>query len=168
MSPQITKQKISEVFTWCASRDAVLKSEEPFTKAHGKKYFDWTKSHPTTSKNFKDAFINSSIHFIPLILSEYHGFESVHKLVDVGGSSGMMLAGIVEKYPHIQAVNFDLPEVVANNPSLPGKQLATMSSHFKIWSHSLMSNIMRVYIWQTLKSPTNFKGCQIRAGAALP
>jgi caffeic acid 3-O-methyltransferase len=108
----------------------VLKSEEPFTKAHGKKYFDWTKSHPTTSRNFKNAFISSSIHFIPLFLSEYHGFESVHKLVDVGGSSGMMLAGIVEKYPHIQAVNFDLPEVVANNPSLPGKQLATMSSHF--------------------------------------
>jgi hypothetical protein len=115
----------------------VLKSEELFTKAHGKNIFDWMKSHPASSKNFKDVFITSSIRLIPLILSEYHGFERVHKLVDVGGSSGMMLAGIVEKYPHIQAVNFDLPEVVANNPSLPGKQLATMSSHFKICSHSL-------------------------------
>ena len=104
----------------------MLKSEEPFTKAHGKNLFDWMKLHPATSKNFKDAFINSSIHLIPLILSEYNGFESVHKLMDVGGSSGMMLAGIVEKYPHIQAINFDLPEVVTNNPSLPGKRLPTI------------------------------------------
>ena len=107
----------------------MLKSEEPFTKAHGNKFFDWVKSHPTTRNNFKDAFTTSSIEFIPVILSAYHGFDSVQKLMDVGGSSGMMLAGIVERYPHIQAVNFDLPEVVANNPSLPGKQLATMSSH---------------------------------------
>ena len=107
----------------------MLKSEAPFTKAHGKKFFDWLELHPATRNNFKDAFIATSIRYIPDILSEYHGFESVQKLLDVGGSSGMMLAGIVEKYPHIQAVNFDLPEVVANNPSLPGKQLATMSSH---------------------------------------
>ena len=107
----------------------MLKSEAPFTKAHGKNFFEWLKSHPTTRNNFKDAFIASSIRFIPTILSAYHGFESVQKLMDVGGSSGTMLAGIVEKYPHIQAVNFDLPEVVANNPSLPGKQSTTMSSH---------------------------------------
>ena len=98
-----------------------MKSEEPFTNAHGMNQFEYMKSHPTFLVTFKKMMTATSAKLVPLLLSKYHGFEGVRRLVDVGGSSGVILAGIVQKYPHIHAINFDLPEVVATNTSLPGK-----------------------------------------------
>ena len=99
----------------------MLKSEEPFTNAHGMNQFEYMKSHPAFLATFKNMLTAASAKLMPLLLSNYHGFEGVRRLVDVGGSSGLTLAGIVQKYPHIHAINFDLPEVVATNASLPGK-----------------------------------------------
>ncbi|OAE35562.1 hypothetical protein AXG93_1452s1020 [Marchantia polymorpha subsp. ruderalis] len=42
------------------------------------------------------------------------------RVVDVGGQEGTMCAGLVAKYPHLQFVNFDLPEVVKGAPQIPG------------------------------------------------
>jgi caffeic acid 3-O-methyltransferase len=99
----------------------VLKSEEPFTNAHGMNQFEYMKSHPEFLATFKNSFMDHAAKLVPLLLSKYHGFEGVWRLVDVGGNSGVILAGIVQKYPHIHAINFDLPEVVATNTSFPGK-----------------------------------------------
>jgi len=101
--------------------DSVLKSTEPFTSAHGMNQFEYMKTHLAFLETFKVAFKDMGSHVIPKMLLQYHGFDSVHKLVDVGGNSGIMLATIVEKYPHIHGINFDLPQVVATNPSFPGK-----------------------------------------------
>ncbi|KAL0360215.1 UNVERIFIED_CONTAM: Caffeic acid 3-O-methyltransferase [Sesamum radiatum] len=50
----------------------------------------------------------------------YDDFSSLSSLVDVGGGTGTALAIIIAKYPHINGVNFDLPEVVQNAPSYHG------------------------------------------------
>jgi caffeic acid 3-O-methyltransferase len=85
--------------------------------------FDYMQAHPEFLTEFQNAFRHFTPQFATAMLSKYHGFASVHTLVDVGGSSGMILSYIVQKYPHIRGINFDLPEVVAKNPSFPGKQL---------------------------------------------
>ena len=99
----------------------MLKSEEPFTNANGMNQFEYMKSHPAFLATFKNFLMDASAKLVPLLLSKYDGFEGVRRLVDVGGSSGIILAGIVQKYPQIHAINFDLPVVVASNPSFPGK-----------------------------------------------
>ncbi|XP_024532093.1 anthranilate N-methyltransferase [Selaginella moellendorffii] len=44
---------------------------------------------------------------ISLVHEHYDGFKDAKKLVD--GGLGMCMGKIVEKYPHIEGVNFDLP-----------------------------------------------------------
>jgi caffeic acid 3-O-methyltransferase len=100
--------------------DSVLKSTEPFSSAHGMNQFEYMKTHPAFMETFKIAFKDMGSTVIPQLMLQYHGFDSVHKLVDVGGNTGVMLAAIVKKYHHIHGINFDLPEVVATNPSFPG------------------------------------------------
>ena len=102
-------------------RASVLNSDQPFAKAHGMNQFDYMQAHPEFLAEFQNSFREKSHRFAIMMLSEYHGFASVHTLVDVGGSSGLILSYIVNKYPHIRGINFDLPEVVAENPSFPGK-----------------------------------------------
>ena len=104
----------------CACSDTVLNSEEPFTKAHGMNHFEYMQSHPAFMAQFKDGLADISPDILPMLLSKYHGFEGVQKLMDVGGSTAEILVAIKHKYPHIHAVNFDLPQVIASNPSLPG------------------------------------------------
>jgi caffeic acid 3-O-methyltransferase len=104
----------------CACSDAVLNSEEPFTKANGMNQFEYMQSHPAFMAMFKDGLVDISPALLPMLLSKYHGFEGVQKLLDVGGSTAEILVGIKHKYPHIHAINFDLPGVIASNPNLPG------------------------------------------------
>ncbi|KAK0581600.1 hypothetical protein LWI29_015755 [Acer saccharum] len=53
-------------------------------------------------------------------LESYKGFEQFKQLVDVGGGLGTTLSVITSKYPHIKAINFDLPHVINDAPSYPG------------------------------------------------
>ena len=53
--------------------------------------------------------------------ANYDGFEGVKSLVDVGGGVGSAASIIVKKFPHIRAINFDLPHVIASAPKdIPG------------------------------------------------
>ncbi|KAG6550308.1 hypothetical protein Mapa_008269 [Marchantia paleacea] len=42
------------------------------------------------------------------------------RVVDVAGQMGTLCAELASKYPHLQFVNFDLPEVVKEAPLIPG------------------------------------------------
>lgn len=50
----------------------------------------------------------------------YDGFKDVKTLVDLGGGHGEVITQIIALYPHIHAINFDLPHVIATAPTLPG------------------------------------------------
>lgn len=47
-----------------------------------------------------------------------YDFSPVRRLVDVGGGSGQLLAVILQKYPAMHGVVFDLPEAVAGAKAL--------------------------------------------------
>ena len=65
------------------------------------------------------------------IIEIYKGFEGLNQLLDVAGGLGATLRLIVEKYPQIKGINFDLPHVVKDAPSCPGKH--------NIISHTLVT-----------------------------
>lgn len=71
------------------------------------------------------------------ILTLYKGFEGVSTLVDVGGGVGNALKQIISKYPSIKGINFDLPQVVQDAPTHPGK----------IYTYINISGCMRVCIF---------------------
>jgi hypothetical protein len=76
-----------------------------------------TQKNPQAGALFDKAMIGwcSAIHLA--VLNTYD-FSGIHRLVDVAGGHGTLLASILQKYPHLQGVLFDLPQVVAGAGTL--------------------------------------------------
>ncbi|KAL3745506.1 hypothetical protein ACJRO7_014592 [Eucalyptus globulus] len=88
---------------------AILEGGRPFKLANDDKFneiFNNAMQGPT------DVYMNK-------IVELYHGFDDAKTVVDEGGGVGASLRIIVSKYPHIHGINFDLPHVVREAPSIP-------------------------------------------------
>ncbi|KAJ4972172.1 hypothetical protein NE237_005271 [Protea cynaroides] len=107
---------------WPILHEAVVdSSSEPFVKANGEPAYAYYGRKPEMNELMQKAMSGVSVPFMKAILDGYDGFEGVERLVDVGGSAGDCLRMILHKHPSVRdAINFDLPEVVAKAPSIPG------------------------------------------------
>jgi hypothetical protein len=62
---------------------------------------------------------------------KYEGFKDIKTLVDVGGGTGKTLETIISSYPHIRGINYDLPRVIADAPTIPGNRDFFCASYSK-------------------------------------
>ncbi|KAH7690887.1 O-methyltransferase COMT-type protein [Dioscorea alata] len=122
MAPLLLVQLSSDLTEACANmKYAVLDGSCPFVKAHGMTFYENVDKNPHVSEMFnQDIFFNHTTVLLKKMLENYKGFESAHVLVDVGGGHGAILALILSKYPHIKAINFDLPHVVSKAKPIQG------------------------------------------------
>ena len=131
---------------WPASTrtiDAMMmwpESEEPkhtgFTLAKGvdRAFFDEVGKNQERADRFAAAMhvIQSSPMLNPLFLLDSLGWEvdCPQLVVDVGGSHGSIACDILRKYPTVQAIVEDLPEVVAKGQVPPDlKQRLSFRAH---------------------------------------
>ncbi|KAI9392637.1 hypothetical protein POPTR_006G120000v4 [Populus trichocarpa] len=107
---------------WPLVHEAVLDpTTEPFVKANGEPAYDYYGKQPEMNELMLKAMSGVSVPFMEAMLDGYDGFKGVERLVDVGGSAGDCLRMILKKHPGVrQGINFDLPEVVAKAPIIPG------------------------------------------------
>ncbi|XP_031396789.1 caffeic acid 3-O-methyltransferase [Punica granatum] len=108
---------------WPLVHEAVLDpSVEPFARANGEPAYSYYGKKPEMNVLMLRAMSGLSVPFMRAVLdSGYDGFAGVKRLVDVGGSAGDCLRMIMGKHPNVtEGINFDLPEVVAKAPSIPG------------------------------------------------
>ncbi|KAH1039626.1 hypothetical protein J1N35_041369 [Gossypium stocksii] len=106
---------------WPLVHEAVLNPTwEPFVKANGEGAYSYYGKKPEMNGLMQKAMSGVSVPFMRAILDGYDGLTGVKRLVDVGGSAGDCLRMILQKYPHVEGINFDLPEVVAKAPSITG------------------------------------------------
>lgn len=89
-----------------------------FNNAHGCNVWDYyALQNPELSKTFYGAMSSLTKIKAREILAGYKdGFLGITSLTDVGGGTGTLMYEIVKSYPHIKAINFDLPHVVATAP----------------------------------------------------
>lgn len=108
---------------WPIVHEAVMDSKtEPFVKANGEPAYSYYGKKPEMNGLMQKAMSGVSVPFMKAILDVYDGFKGVERLVDVGGSAGDCLRMILHKHPHVrEGINFDLPEVVAKAPNIPGE-----------------------------------------------
>ncbi|XP_059457630.1 cathecol O-methyltransferase 1-like [Corylus avellana] len=106
--------------SWSQLKDAVLEGGIPFNRVHGTHAFEYPGLDPRFNQVFNTAMFNHTTIVIKNILHSYKGFEQVNQLVDVGGGLGVTLNLITSRYPHIKAINFDLPHVIQHAPHYPG------------------------------------------------
>ncbi|XVE96562.1 hypothetical protein REPUB_Repub02eG0233300 [Reevesia pubescens] len=107
---------------WPLVHEAVLDpTSEPFAKANGEPAYSYYGKKPEMNELMQKAMSGLSVPFMRAILNSYDGFKGVKRLVDVGGSAGDCLRMILQKHPHVnEGINFDLPEVIAKAPEIPG------------------------------------------------
>lgn len=81
-------------------------------------------SYAASNQEIKDVLNAAMVSMTKIdmrgILTTYDGFKDVNTLVNVGGGQGQAISEIIAVYPHIHAINFDLPHVIASAPILPG------------------------------------------------
>jgi hypothetical protein len=73
--------------------------------------FEWFQTHPEESEVFNAAMVSFTRMFLPAVLESFD-FSGIHTLADIGGGHGSVLAGILQKYPHMSGILYDLDHVV--------------------------------------------------------
>ena len=99
--------------------EAVLENKpdhEPYRMANGMHVWEYQaqQKNAREAELFNQGMLNQSKWSMNAILEKYEGFKDVRVLVDVGGGLGSTLNAIIERYPHIHGINFDLPHVIAS------------------------------------------------------
>ena len=101
-------------------KNAIIGGGIPFNRVHGSHAFEYPGKDPRFNQVFNAAMFNHTKIIVSKILESYKGFEHFTRVVDVGGGVGTTLSLITSKYPHILAINFDLPHVIEHAVAFPG------------------------------------------------
>jgi hypothetical protein len=86
------------------------------TLIFGEHAFDYFAKHPDEAANFHHAMTSFSTSAMDAIL-QVADFSRFHRMADCGGGHGLVISKVAQKYPNLQGVLYDLPEVVAGAPA---------------------------------------------------
>jgi hypothetical protein len=112
--------------------DCVRTGGDGVTRAYGKHAFDFLAERPDQAETFHRAMSSFSAIDSEAILGAYD-FSGIRRLADVGGGHGTLLAAILQRYPQMGGVLYDLPEVVegANLTEYGGRVRVESGSFFE-------------------------------------
>lgn len=97
--------------------DAGLATGQPQARAQlGLDFFEYLAAHPRALQTFGDTLKAHNAVTNKGVLERYD-FHGIRHLVDVGGGFGLLMIGVLERYPDIvRGTVFDRPETVAMAP----------------------------------------------------
>lgn len=98
-------------FVWGQLLDMLRTEENAFEKLHGEPIFDFLAKHPEKGQVFDEAMTGIHGRETAAVLAAYD-FADVRVLADVGGGNGSKLTAILQHYPSLRGMLFDLPHVV--------------------------------------------------------
>ncbi len=104
---------------WGEFYETIKTGEPAFDRVFGKPFFQYLGQNPEDAALFNAAMTQTLSDSLSDI-TEVYDFSDFRKIVDVGGGHGVLLRGILERYPHIKGVLFDLPSVVADAKEIKG------------------------------------------------
>ena len=102
---------------WGALLHSVETGEPSFQHVFGLSLFDYYAQHPEEAVLFDHMMTEWTASVAPTVAVAYD-FSTTQTLVDVAGGHGQMLASILQAYPTLHGVLFDLPHVVKGAPPL--------------------------------------------------
>lgn len=92
--------------------EALRTGKTAFEVHFGKPAFEFFAENPEQAEHFANRMSQITVHDEPLILEQLE-FNSFRLAVDIGGSHGTLLLGLLAKYPEARGIVFDLPDVAA-------------------------------------------------------
>ena len=96
---------------WGKSLYSVRTGKSAWSQVHGEEVFSYFENNPEAGRIFNRAMSSFSGLATEAVLNAYD-FSGIETLVDVGGGEGRILSGILEAYPKLRGVLFDLPYVI--------------------------------------------------------
>lgn len=97
---------------WGRLLDAVRTGRPSFELVFGAPRFDWLGRNPEAAALFQAAMVALGDDVVEPVAAAYP-FADLGVVVDVGGGHGRLLSAILERFPDVQGILFDLPEGIA-------------------------------------------------------
>jgi hypothetical protein len=153
--------------TWDAWREFShsVRTGEPAVRKLGiDNPFEYLKDHPSEGAIFNDAMTQFSRQSAGAVADAYD-FSRFHRLVDIAGGHGYLLATVLDRNPHLNGVLFDLPEVIASAPA--GRYQTVTGNFFESVPEGADAYMMKhiIHDWNDERCATILHNCH-RAMAA--
>ena len=97
---------------WGSLQHAVQTGTPAFDHSLGMTFYQYVAQHPDVGRSFSQAMGEVTTVLADAIAATYD-FAAVQQVVDVGGGYGKLLATILQTYPSVRGVLFDVPSVIA-------------------------------------------------------
>jgi hypothetical protein len=96
---------------WGELYNSVKSGQPAYERVLGMEVFQFLEQNPAKGEFFNRVMIEYSAQTIAATATSYD-FSQFHRLVDVGGGYGQLLSHLLQKYPLLKGVLFDLPYVL--------------------------------------------------------
>jgi O-methyltransferase domain/Dimerisation domain len=97
---------------WGELRQSLETGLTSFDRVHGSPLFEFLAEQPDAASVFNAAMADRTVDTASAVVAAYD-FSRVHRLVDIGGGSGLLLTTVLAANPTLHGVLFDLPHVAA-------------------------------------------------------
>ena len=102
---------------WGELLHSVTTGETAFRRVHGTDFFGFLAQHPEAAALFNAGMGDLSQTETAAVVAAYD-FGRYRTVVDVGGGQGALLAALLQAYPTVRGILFDLPATVAGARAL--------------------------------------------------
>jgi hypothetical protein len=92
--------------------DCMRSGDIPFKQAHGADLFSYMDAHPAFDRLFAQA-MDSVENLTGIAFLDDFNWGAFQRVIDVGGSRGHKALTILNAHPHLRAIVFDRPQVIA-------------------------------------------------------
>jgi len=96
---------------WAELLDAIKTGEPQAKKVFGMEWWDYLNANPKELEDFGEAMKSNSLNSLRGVL-ENCDFKGVEKIADIGGGFGHLAVALLEKYPTLQAIVMDIPDLI--------------------------------------------------------
>ena len=93
--------------------ETVRTGEQATHRIYGMPVFAYCEKDRESAETFNKAMTSFSTVEAPAIAKAYD-FSGIRSLADIGGGHGLLLATILDRYPHMTGTLFELPEVASD------------------------------------------------------
>jgi uncharacterized protein YlxP (DUF503 family) len=95
---------------WEGLHHATLTGEPGFNKVFGQPLFEYIGTHPELAPVFDAGMTAIHGHETAAMLDAYD-FSGIHVLADIGGGNGSLISAVLQRYPAMKGILFDLGHV---------------------------------------------------------
>lgn len=123
---------------WKHLLESVKTGKTAFEIVYGMNVFEYLQQHHQASKIFDNAMTSFTATHGSAVVNAYN-FSNIHKMADIAGGNGRLLATILNANPQMEGILFDLPQVIAG--AVPVLESIGVAEQCKLISGSFFESI---------------------------